>query len=406
MARPPTGTIVETKTKHGRTFAIRYRANGQRYYETIGSTSEGVTRRRAEEELANVLADIRRGQWLPPADPTPQAPEAEQTFGQLADLWLAERKREVRPRTLEDYTWAVDKHLRPYFGETALSTVTAREVDRFRHLKADEGVLGVNQINKLLNRAASILDLAVDYGYLAVNPARGQRRRFKGTTPARSYVEPEQLMTLLKASEGLYDGKGLALMAVMAGAGLRISEVLDLLRKDVNTGSGFLRIRVSKTPAGVRDVNLSPALRELLALYLNDRPGDPDDLVFPTRTGRADNRNNVRRRLIVKAVEAANPMLIRLGIEPIGRLSPHGLRHSYASLRSACGYSLASTTKQIGHTDVRFTQNVYTHAPEHAERLEGAALEQYKLALEWAGKGSKPEDAAELASELATENLA
>jgi hypothetical protein len=82
-------------------------------------------------------------------------------------------------------------------------------------------------------------------------------------------------------------------------------------------------------------------------------------------------------RLIVKAVEAANAKLAESGIEPIERLSPHGLRQSYASLRSACGYSLASTTKQIGHTDVRFTQNVYTHAPEHAELLEGVALEQY-----------------------------
>jgi integrase len=152
---------------------------------------------------------------------------------------------------------------------------------------------------------------------------------------------------------------------------------------------------------------VSPHLRkQLLALYLNDRPGDPEDFVFPTRSGRADNRNNVRRRLIVKAVEQANTKLAELGIEPIGRLSPHGLRHSYASLRSACGYPLASTTKQIGHTDVRFTQNVYTHAPEHAERLEGVAREHYEKALDWAGMGSNELEAAELAPKVGTENPA
>jgi integrase len=177
-------------------------------------------------------------------------------------------------------------------------------------------------------------------------------------------------------------------------------------RKDVKIANGYIHVRKSKTTAGIRDVNLGPGLREELTLYLADRPGDDDDLLFGTRTGRMDNRNNVRRRLIVKAVEAANVKLVELGIAPIGKLSPHGLRHTYASLRSACGYELASTTTEIGHTDVRFTQNVYTHASGRAERLAGTELEQYKKALEWAGMGSKPEDAAEVASQLKTENPA
>jgi integrase len=84
-----------------------------------------------------------------------------------------------------------------------------------------------------------------------------------------------------------------------------------------------------------------------------------------------DNRNNVRRRLVVRAVEAANTKLVKLGIEPIGKLSPHGLRHTYASLRSACADPLAYTTEQIGHTDPRFTLKVYTHAYKHRQRLSG-----------------------------------
>jgi integrase len=406
MARPATGSVVETRTKNGRTFAIRYRAQGQRWFETVGTSAEGMTRRRAEEELANVLADIRRGQWQPPVDPTLAAPQQEQTFSELADLWLAERKREVRPRSLEDYTWAIDKHLRPHFGPWALSAITAREVDRFRHLKADEGLLAVNQVNKVLNRLASVLDLAVDYEYLAANPARGQRRRFKGTTPPRTYVEPEQLMTLLDSAPS-YDGRGRVLLVVLAGCGLRVSEALALRRGDVNLAKGTLRVRESKTTAGVRTVNLPHGPREELTLFLNDRPGEEDDLLFGTRTpGAMDNRNNVRRRLIVKAVETANAKLAKLGLAPIGKLSPHGLRHTYASLRSACGDPPAYTSKQIGHADVRFTLNVYTHAAEHREQLSETARKQYDLALEWAGMGTKPEDTPEIVSELKTENPA
>jgi integrase len=405
MARPAKGSVVETSTKDGRSFAIGYRAQGQRWYETVGTSAEGMTHRRAQEELDNVLSDVRRGRWQPPVDPMPQVPQQEQTFGELADLWLAGRKREVRVRSLEDYTWAIDKHLRPYFGPMRLSTITAREVDTFRELKAEEALLGVNQINKALNRLASVLDLAVDYGDLAANPARGRRRRFKGTKPLRAYVEPEQLPSLLEAAEGMYDGKGRVLIAVLA-CGLRISEVLALKREDVHVAKGTLRVRESKTDAGVRAVNLPHGPREELTLFLNDRPGEDGDLLFPTRTGRMDNRNNVRRRLIVKAVEAANVKLAELHLAPIGKLSPHGLRHTYASLRSACGDPPAYTSKQIGHADVRFTLNVYTHAAEHRDQLSETARKQYDKALEWAGMGSNDPEADELASRLATENPA
>jgi len=264
----------------------------------------------------------------------------------------------------------------------------------------------VNQVNKVLNRLASVFDLAVDYEYLAANPARGNRRRFKGTTPIRTHVEPEQLPSLLKAAEGMYDGKGRVLIAVLAGCGLRVSEALALQRGDVKVAKGTLRVRESKTEAGVRTVNLPHGPREELTLFLDDRQGDDRDLLFATRTGAMDNRNNVRRRLIVKAVEVANARLAELEIASIGKLSPHGLRHTYASLRSACGDPPSYTSRQIGHADVRFTLNVYTHAAEHREQLSETAREQYDRALQWAGMGSNHPEAAELVPRVATENPA
>ncbi len=66
MARPPTGQVLERTTGRGRTYALRFRAYGKRHYLTLGAGEEGWSRRHAEEELANVLADVRRGIWKPP----------------------------------------------------------------------------------------------------------------------------------------------------------------------------------------------------------------------------------------------------------------------------------------------------------------------------------------------------
>jgi hypothetical protein len=67
MSKPATGAIVEKRTARGTTYALRFRAYGQRRYVTLGTAAGGWTRTRAEDELQNVLADVRRGIWRPPA---------------------------------------------------------------------------------------------------------------------------------------------------------------------------------------------------------------------------------------------------------------------------------------------------------------------------------------------------
>jgi hypothetical protein len=66
MARRSEGQVVERHWKSGRGYALRFRAYGERQYLTLGLETEGWDRKRAEEELANVMADVRRGFWTPP----------------------------------------------------------------------------------------------------------------------------------------------------------------------------------------------------------------------------------------------------------------------------------------------------------------------------------------------------
>lgn len=80
MARRLTGEVLDLDRKGGRTYALRFYAYGKRRYVTLGTVAEGWTRRRAEEELANVLADVRRGIWKPPARKAAREPRPEPTF--------------------------------------------------------------------------------------------------------------------------------------------------------------------------------------------------------------------------------------------------------------------------------------------------------------------------------------
>jgi integrase len=386
MPRPATGQIIERRGERGTTYALRFRAYGKRYYVTAAAR----TRAEAETELANILADVRRGIWRPPeSTPAVEEPKPEPTFHEFASEWIAAREQEgLSERTIEDYRWALSYHLLPFFREHRLSEITVREVDIYKTAKAAEGVLSPNSINKTLTRLSQVLAAAVEYELIAANPAAGKRRRLKRTKPRRPWVEPEQLPTLLDVAGGkkpLLGGRGRPLIAVMAGAGLRVGEVMALERRDVNLARGKLTVRKSKTDAGVRIVDLTPAVRDELATYLASRPEKrPGDLFFPTLAGRKDNRNNIRRRLLQPAIRRANERLAELGIEPIDKVTPHGLRRTYASLRAAVGDDPAYTATQLGHEDPTFTLRVYTHAVKRRERLVGAEREEFTRAVEWA----------------------
>jgi len=144
-------------------------------------------------------------------------------------------------------------------------------------------------------------------------------------------------------------------------AGLRSGEVGALLRRDVDLSAGRILIRQSKTAAGSREVTVSPILSSLL----KRKPGlypcrSPQELVFATRTGRPRDKDNIRGRILLPVVARANKLLEREGRPPLPLgVSPHKLRHTFASILVACGEDPVSVMYQLGHASPEFTLRTY-----------------------------------------------
>lgn len=272
MARKAKNGVIVDRGKRGTVYAIRFRAYGSRRYLTLGTSDEGWNRKLAEDELANVMADVRRGTWRDPRD-QPKAPEPEQepTFHEFASEWFERHRREWRQSTEADYRWQLSNHLLPWFGDNLLSEITVEAVDRYKAMKVREGALGPTSINKTLTRLAAILEDAVEYGRLDKNPAKGRRRRVKQSAPRRTWLDrADQVESLLEAAGEMdKNGRGprtrRSLLATLAFAGLRLGEALALRWRDVDLAGGRLAVIDSKTDAGVRTVDLLPPLREELA---------------------------------------------------------------------------------------------------------------------------------------------
>ena len=414
MPKPSTGGVVVKQTARGLVYALRFRAYGRREYLTLGTSGEGWSRARAGEELANVLADVRRGIWRPPVSSVVPAPAEEVTFHRFASDWLAEVSPMLRPNTVLDYRWQLSYHLLPFFHAHRLSEITVAEVDRYRAEKVREGILSASSINKTLTRLGQILDVADERELIARNPmtVNRRRRKLKAPQPRRSYLDQaEQIATLLEAA-GQLDREARrdrstprrAILATLAFSGLRIGELLALCWGDVDLAVGRLRVETSKTAAGVREVELLPALRDELAALRAAADGEPDALIFGTAAGRRQNPSNIRNRALALSVGRANDLLAARCQPPLpAGLTPHSLRRTYASLLFAIGRPAPEVMEQLGHTDARLTLRVYARAMRQSND-ERDRLKALVNGADWAPMGTGDEAAPHASARGAARN--
>lgn len=401
MARKLTGKVIEPDGKQ-KSYALRFSAYGKRRFVSLGRPEDGWTLARAEEELRHVLADVERGLWTPSVRTPAPVVQDVPTFHVFASEWLAAREPELAARTVDDYRWALVDHLLPFFADHLLTSITVEEVDRYKTAKTREGRLSPLSLNKTLTRLSQVLETAVEYKHLPSNPAAGKRRRVKVPKPARLHVEPEQLLALLTAAGNLefaggrksqFEDIARPLLATLAGAGLRIGEALALEWRDVSLGGRTLRVRESKTDAGVREVNLTPAVVEELAdLKAKLEGAKPRDPVFASVPKRGKNRgvltapdrHRVRDGILHPSVKSANVELERQGIDPIGPVTLHGLRRTFATLRIAAHDDPVYVAAQLGHESPTFTMSIYAKAAKRRNRLTGPVREAFDQALDWA----------------------
>ena len=152
-----------------------------------------------------------------------------------------------------------------------------------------------------------------------------------------------------------------AMIEVLYGSGLRVSELVSLPLHAVSTETRTLLVRGKGDKE--RLVPLGAPARRALDAYVAVRDrhladGAPSRWLFPSR-GASGHLTRHRLAQMLKALARA------AGIEP-GRVSPHALRHAFASHLLANGADLRAVQKMLGHADIATTE-IYTHVLD--ERL-------------------------------------
>ncbi len=182
------------------------------------------------------------------------------------------------------------------------------------------------------------------------------------------YLTEQEVDSLLAAAR---EREGIALTAleILYATGMRVSEMLSLRRSALARDAAMLLIRGKGGKE--RMVPLSPAARDAAGALEERGPW-----LFPGR----DRRKAMTRQgfaLLLKQVA------LEAGLDP-ARVSPHVLRHSFASHLLARGADLRSLQVLLGHADIATTE-IYTHVL--AERLERLVMEKHPLRSVEAAEG-------------------
>jgi len=382
-------------------YVLLYRTReGRQRFHTIGRHGAPWTPTTAREEAQRLLGEVVNGGDLATDK---QKARKSLTIAELCDEYIADaeagrlptiRGGSKKASTLYTDKRRIERHIKPALGSMRVPAVTQEDVEKFLHTVAEGGTAGMFQTDRgkskvrggkgaasrVVGLLGGIFTYAVRKKLRPDNPTRGVMR-FPGGRRERRLSDAEYQLF----------GNGLELAAVPPGpkrpgarppgavwpaaiaaarflllTGWRRGEVLGLRWKELDLARRTARLEDTKTGLSARSLSEAAC-----AILLGQGAGEPDALVFPATRG--------------DGIMGGFPWLFGRIVQAAGLpsdISPHVLRHSFASLAADLGYSEPTIAAMIGHQGRSMTSR-YVHAADAVLLAAADAVAGRILELMW-----------------------
>lgn len=263
----------------------------------------------------------------------------------LNEINLYFELRDTPESSKESYFRRVEAFL-TYFDEKQPEDITYQDIQQYiLHLKKEKG-LAPGTINNYISAIRFFLIHVLDKEWNARKVPRMKRR-----TKLPVILSKEEVNYLIDATMNL---KHRAILTLIYGSGLRVSEVAALQIRDID--SKTMRVRVDQAKHDtVRYTILSEAalcvLREYFKKYFSGLPYQMDDWLFPGR--------NHHEHIHVKSIK--NTLIkLRDKLQIDKRVSAHTLRHCFATHALEDGVNPVYVQQMLGHKNLQTTSG-YLH---------------------------------------------
>ena len=331
---------IERHTRNGRTsYQVRWR-------DPAGKQKKRSFRRKldADRFLTSVESAKLAGAYVDPG-------AGRTTVGDYATAWL-ERQVQLRPSTRDRYQTILRVHLVPTFGNMPLARLERSAVAAWVAEMSASGLAAatVRHVHRIL---VMVLGSAVADGRMARNVASGVPLP-RATGRDKRFLTHAEVAALAEAA-----GDVGTVIRVLAYTGVRFGELAALRVRHVDLRRRRLTIAESATEVAGRMVFGAPKSgaarsvpfpRSLVGELEAACAGKaPECLVFTAPEGGVLWLRNWRRRVFEPAAAA-------VGLDD---LTPHGLRHTAASLAVSAGANVKHVQRMLGHASAAMTLDVY-----------------------------------------------
>ena len=236
----------------------------------------------------------------------------------------------------------------------SLTAVDTEDVQRFLAF-LNERAYSKSTTARKLATLRSFYKFCLRRAYVQVNPLAAIRTP-KQEKRLPKFLEEEQVRKLLETPDTnmVLGCRDRAMLETMYSTGVRVSELVDLNIADVDFVGEALHIRGKGKKQRVTPI--SPTALAWIKRYMELRRQDPragtsnQEAVFVNKHGQRLSTRSVRRKL--------DKYLAIAGLDPA--ISPHTLRHSFATHMLSRGADLRSVQELLGHQSLSTTQ-IYTH---------------------------------------------
>ncbi len=297
-----------------------------------------------------------------------------------AFLEMLASERGASPNTLSAYRRDLLDCAGQLGSGKTLASASRQDLEAYMRGLSDAG-LSPRTAQRRLSSLRQFFKFLVSDGQRPDNPTSVLEGPKRGRTLPNVLSEKDvERLLATAATDTSPDGIRLScLLEMLYATGLRVSELVGLPRAALRPNDRILLV----TGKGGRErlVPLSPAALDAINKYMDVRPRfvpkdggrrgrkPADYWLFPSRS--ADG-HLTRQRFAQMLKELA----LKAGLDPKS-LSPHTLRHAFATHLVAHGADLRSVQKMLGHADISTTQ-IYTHIQE--QRLNRLVTEHHPLA--------------------------
>mgnify|MGYP006274959163 FL=1 len=267
-------------------------------------------------------------------------------------------------RDLTDFTIFMRDRVGSDIDQAATDDIKTylKELGEKQHVKGEKKAqIAKRTVARRLSALRQFYRFLISEGMRKDDPTTTVQSPKQGRSLPKTLSE-EEVNTLIKTAAGTGTPENVRLVSLLEllyASGLRVSELVGLPMSALGEDNQFLM--VEGKGGRERMVPLTDAAQSAIEDYLNirkhfissDDTGHQSQWVFPSRT--SDSGHLTRQRF----AQLLKDLSERAGIDN-DKVSPHILRHAFATHLLANGADLRSVQKMLGHADIATTQ-IYTH---------------------------------------------